>query len=675
MRILGSLSALLVLTLPGLAQGTDSCTTPTPIAGLGPHAFNNGSAATGTNAAMCAAATRDVWFRWTAPSTAIYTVTTCGGASTDTVLAVYAGTGCPGAGALACNDDTCGLQSSATFTATAGADYVIQLASYTGTAGGSGTFSFTVTAPCTATVGPDVIVGDINGVSNYAAASGIDAIALGTTSCNLGDTWLNWISNTNQHPVIGGNLYRFRVVNGAGRFEQIGQSWLKHGFYALSQNLCCPNCAGTDGTHLGVGCSDPYTSARNGTQSGLGPRWQVNAATGVFTFPPANPAWSGGTARRLEFLVSDVDTSAGVRYFGEAQYVTPDDAAAGNQNNNASYRELSTNGTDFAMVGPTQRQMSAIEAWPACESGVSIANVQVPADGLFHVAHKVTSLGGGQYHYEYAVHNLNSHRSGGSFSIPIGTATITNIGFTDLPYRNGDGEGSVNRSGVDWAVTNTGGVLTWSTETEAQNLNANALRWGTTYNFRFDANVAPAAGSATLGLWRSGSPAGMTVPVEVPGVATSFAYCFGDGSGTACPCGNSGAAGNGCANSLNANGGNLAATGSSSITADSFVLQGSGMPNSSALYFQGTTQSSGGAGTAFGDGKRCAAGSVIRLGTKNNAGGASVYPAGGDQPVSIRGANAAGNVRTYQVWYRNAASFCTADTFNLTNGYQTTWTP
>jgi hypothetical protein len=97
------------------------------------------------------------------------------------------------------------------------------------------------------------------------------------------------------------------------------------------------------------------------------------------------------------------------------------------------------------------------------------------------------------------------------------------------------------------------------------------------------------------------------------------------------------------------------------------------MPDSSALYFQGTTQSAGGAGVAFGDGLRCASGAVVRLGTKTNAAGASQYPSGGDPSISVRGMNAIGNVRTYQCWYRNAASFCTPDTFNLTNGVQTTW--
>ncbi|MEY4775009.1 MAG: hypothetical protein RIT40_2044, partial [Planctomycetota bacterium] len=29
----------------------------------------------------------------------------------------------------------------------------------------------------------------------------------------------------------------------------------------------------------------------------------------------------------------------------------------------------------------------------------------------------------------------------------------------------------------------------------------------------------------------------------------------------------------------------------------------------------------------------------------------------------------------YQVWYRNAAAFCSAETFNLTNGVLATWSP
>jgi hypothetical protein len=152
------------------------------------------------------------------------------------------------------------------------------------------------------------------------------------------------------------------------------------------------------------------------------------------------------------------------------------------------------------------------------------------------------------------------------------------------------------------------------------------------------------------------------------------AFCFGDGSGTACPCANNSAvgAGTGCLNSLGS-GGLLAGTGSASVSNDTLVLNGSAMPNSSALYFQGTGQAGGGTGAMFGDGLRCASGSIVRLGTKTNASGASSYPVGADPSVSVRGGLAAGDTRSYQVWYRNAAAFCSASTFNLTNGYSITW--
>ncbi len=160
------------------------------------------------------------------------------------------------------------------------------------------------------------------------------------------------------------------------------------------------------------------------------------------------------------------------------------------------------------------------------------------------------------------------------------------------------------------------------------------------------------------------------------GASSAAGYCFGDGSATACPCGNPGATGNGCASSVSPDGAHLSGGGSTSVAADGFVLSGSQMPNGTALYFQGTDAQNGGNGVVFGDGLRCVGGTIIRLGTKTNAAGASQYPAGGDLPVSVRGlVPAAGGVRRYQVWYRNAADFCMPSTFNLSNGVETTWTP
>jgi hypothetical protein len=156
---------------------------------------------------------------------------------------------------------------------------------------------------------------------------------------------------------------------------------------------------------------------------------------------------------------------------------------------------------------------------------------------------------------------------------------------------------------------------------------------------------------------------------------TAATFCSGDGSGTPCPCGNSGVAGNGCASSVDAGGARLSANGVPSVASDSFVLVGTHMPNSSALYFQGTMQVLGGNGVVFGDGLRCAGGTITRLGAKMNVAGTSAYPTGGDVHISIKGGDVPGNVRQYQCWYRNAAPFCTASTFNLTNGLETTWVP
>ena len=40
----------------------------------------------------------------------------------------------------------------------------------------------------------------------------------------------------------------------------------------------------------------------------------------------------------------------------------------------------------------------------------------------------------------------------------------------------------------------------------AQNPNANAIRWGTLYNIRFDANTPPVLSRGTLGFFKTGAP-------------------------------------------------------------------------------------------------------------------------------------------------------------------------
>jgi uncharacterized membrane protein len=186
-----------------------------------------------------------------------------------------------------------------------------------------------------------------------------------------------------------------------------------------------------------------------------------------------------------------------------------------------------------------------------------------------------------------------------------------------------------------------------------------------------DGNVLCGVGAAGVG--GTGQPGGGWVVIFPAALQIGTSYCSGDGTATPCPCGNVGGAGRGCGNSVDPTGARLIATGAASLAADSVVLRGSGMPNSSALYFQGTGQQSSGAGSVFGDGLRCAAGIVIRLGTKANVSGASQYPAAGDPSVSVRGLVTLPGTRDYQIWYRNAAAFCTAATYNLSNGLEIIW--
>jgi len=152
-------------------------------------------------------------------------------------------------------------------------------------------------------------------------------------------------------------------------------------------------------------------------------------------------------------------------------------------------------------------------------------------------------------------------------------------------------------------------------------------------------------------------------------------FCVGDGSGSVCPCGNAGSADAGCANSINPSGASLVGSGIPSLSADTLLLTASGMPNSAGLYFQSSFPAASGAGVPFGDGLLCLASPITRLGAKMNVAGSSSYPASSDLSVSLRGGITSPGTVRYQVWYRNAASYCSDSTFNLTNGLRVLWTP
>jgi 3-phytase len=150
-------------------------------------------------------------------------------------------------------------------------------------------------------------------------------------------------------------------------------------------------------------------------------------------------------------------------------------------------------------------------------------------------------------------------------------------------------------------------------------------------------------------------------------------FCLGDGTGAPCPCGNIGSAGHGCASSTQPGGALLAGGGTPSVSADTFALTATSLTGNSCIFFQGDAEA---APFAVDDGLGCVGGFVRRLGTKHVGGGSSSYPHGNDPPISVRGAlPPAGGTRWYQVYYRNAASFCTPATSNRANGVRVIWAP
>ncbi len=392
--------------------------------------------------------------------------------------------------------------------------------------------------------GPDVIVGDLIGLQQFGGSSGGQVgLAVGTDSCNAGQIDLNWFANpSNDHPVIPQNLYR--MSGGATndeRFEQVGQSSVKHAFTALTQNICGFGCNGVGGTRLGSGCSDPYSASLNSGPS-LGSRAWINPFTGAFPRNEGatpNNNHSGhvhtGPSHRILTAIADLSTSVnvGATYYAEGQYITPHEyvwcqANPGqcNMNNNVSYRRYNVNGAGspftFTPSGATVRTKPALIAW----TGSTQVEIRPdPAnDGIGTVAYKVTNPSPGVWHYEYAIYNQNLDRGIQSFSVPVGGGvTLSNVGFHAPPQHPGwtlDGTAaSAGYSSAPWVGTEAGGAITWNSETFSFNQNANALRWGTLYNFRFDSNRPPQTMNATVGFYKTGDP--ITVPVQGPAPAAA----------------------------------------------------------------------------------------------------------------------------------------------------------
>jgi Tol biopolymer transport system component len=167
--------------------------------------------------------------------------------------------------------------------------------------------------------------------------------------------------------------------------------------------------------------------------------------------------------------------------------------------------------------------------------------------------------------------------------------------------------------------------------------------------------------------------------------ATGFTSVCEPGSDNviACPCGNApSTSGRGCDNSSATGGGMLAASGIAYLSIDSLVFTTGGqVPSSLSLLLQGNAVLP--SGVVYGQGLRCAGGTLKRLFIKTSQAGSVTAPdfGAGDSTVSARSSNLGdsiqpGESRWYFVYYRDMTVLggCPAtSTFNATQAGRVTW--
>jgi hypothetical protein len=374
----------------------------------------------------------------------------------------------------------------------------------------------------------DVLLGELWGISTHGRLgpypTGVNGLSAATTSCNNGSVNVPWNqAMAETHPFIGLALFRLKD----GVLEQVGKNWAKHGWYALASNQCFLGCVGGGGNYLAVGCSDTYSASNNAERYWLGPRSEINPWTGSWTawgsFFDAIPVnglrnYFGAEPNEVNHRLEVWDEDLGnlnedltyARYFYEGVYFVADDDTL---SNNIGYRECiglwtgSSWGFTTLGGGLAPIEGPVVLSWGDQQDVERVA----PDDGEVMLAVQVEDLGGGQWHYEYALYNRTADRGVRAFSVPVGSSTISNIGFHDVD----------KNSANDWSASVADGAISWATADFATDPNAPMLPYQTMFNFRFDADAPPVSASARGEIFKPGIGTTFFLDTQAPATTTS----------------------------------------------------------------------------------------------------------------------------------------------------------
>lgn len=363
------------------------------------------------------------------------------------------------------------------------------------------------------------------------------------TMCNPGRVAIPWNAPMNpDHP-----MFAYMVVRESnGRMEQVtspATTYVKHSFAAANSASTCGGTCTTTGTGLRINCTDTYGASTNANRFYLGPADEIDPWTGIWNpvgsyfdrgdpdvgFPAnadgARSLSSTQTAAmdtvKNRVTLRDQDLLVPGRLFYCMHIVVRGESGDLHFNNFAHRQMTATwNGSTawtFANTGVPFTQGTVLQQW----AGSTLAYARNGNDdGHFFVAVKVTQNPNGTWHYEYAVQNFDNHRGGASLRIPVDpSVTIANVGFrdTDLDPAN------------EWSWSRQGGELLFGAAAN------NPLNWNNLFNFWFDSDAPPAAGSVAIDQARLGN-GGLTVNVQarVPSAPAS-AVAMGTGCGSPAP--------------------------------------------------------------------------------------------------------------------------------------------
>jgi hypothetical protein len=535
---------------------------------------------------------------------------------------------------LACNDDVCGLQSQLSWPVTSGTSYTIQMGTFPGAAGGTGTFTIMAgpppptNDPCS---NPDIIAG--SGPFNF------DSSQATTGAEGQSEAICNFFAST---AINNDQWYRWTAPSsGQATLTVCGQSTVDTKAAVYPGTPQCP----TAGSALT--CNDDSC----GLQSTL--CWQVTSGSSytiqMGTFPNA----TGGTG------TFTINVAAGGPSACQIDDGTSEDALGFTAGGEIAWIQRFGGGgsTNLTNVQVSWGTPAFPGGAPGNGSPVKVLVYNDPNnDGDPSDAVLIQQINTTVANVDTDIFN----------TIPITPVVLNGVFFV--------GAGQIHASGqfvapmdqgcpqpaVAWLFgDNTGAAVNYA------NPAANLFPPQTFDSVGFPANVMVRAGCT---------------------VSPMTQFCLpGSGGIIPCPCSNPPAGGGlGCNNfsAGPADSGTMNATGISSLGADSVVLAATGENNTSLTVFWQGRDPVHPTGLAHGAGVRCVTATLKRLYIGNASAGAISRPGMGDASVSARATAvgdpiSAGQNRHYFTIYRdpNAAGPCgnTASTVNLTNAGTINW--